>query len=780
MDRLVLPRNVMTPSRAISTRAAQTGGNAMKGKVDERRGKKPVFKGGKALVRLFYFGSQRQAKLNDAAIEASGASKSAVPKWATASSHTRSRQKGAINSVEGFSEAYASVAVDLASAPPTAPTAAPGINQPAPPPAALLAQWKSIGPTYITNGQTYGASRVDVSGRVACVAVDPSNNLHMLCGSAGGGIWESTDAGANWLPRTDHMPTLTIGALAFDPANPKIVYAGSGEGNFYASLGAGVYVSADGGTTWKLLTAAPFSGQGFYDLIVDPTNSKILYAASTDGFYLSTNAGVAWTRKRSARCWDISVHPKAGGKEILAACDDGVFVSVNFGANFSAVNLPAALTPPWTRLAVDHCPTDGRIAFVFGAKGTFGRLYQRSSTGAWTQKTMPPNLSLNQAWYDWHVRASDKVGQVYVGAIDLWRGDPKDNALNWINLSTKTGANSSSIHPDQHCLTIDPKTPDTIYAGNDGGLFVSRDRGIVWKTLNRSLGITEIEFIATRPDNSKWLLAGTQDNGTNRFIGNLNWEHVADGDGGDCAVNPSEPNEAYHTFYGIQTVERSTAAGAWATWTTINIPGTGSALFYPPLEVFGRTVARAGDQAFVSRNSGGSWTAVGGLGFGPGQLASAMTMPTADRFFVGSTGGALCRVDFSGNTWTASPLKSPRAAWVSDIAVDPHDPKTLWLTYTTVNGPRVYQSHDAGATWADRTTNLPPLPINAICIDPKNSSRVFAAADLGVYESVNGGTSWSVFGTGLPNALAVDLALHEKDRVLFCATRNRGCWIIGV
>src|SRR5262249_33986641 len=162
----------------------------------------------------------------------------------------------------------------------------------------------------------------------------------------------------------------------------------------------------------------------------------------------------------------------------------------------------------------------------FGAKSTSGRLYQRGSTGIWTQKTMPPALDLKQAWYDWHVRASDKAGQVYVGGIDLWRGDPKGPKLKWINLSTKTAAGSPSIHPDQHCLTIDPKNPDIIYAGNDGGLFVSQDRGIVWKTLNRSLGITEIEFIAQRPDNSKWLLAGTQDNGTNRFTGNLVWEHV--------------------------------------------------------------------------------------------------------------------------------------------------------------------------------------------------------------------------------------------------------------
>src|SRR6185295_14734267 len=120
--------------------------------------------------------------------------------------------------------------------------------------------WKSIGPDHIPNGQTYGTNRVDVIGRVSSIAIDPSNTKHILLGSAGGGIWESNNAGASWLPRTDAMPSLAIGALAIDPSNPKRVYAGSGEGNFYANLGAGVYKSTDGGTTWAVLTAAPFVG----------------------------------------------------------------------------------------------------------------------------------------------------------------------------------------------------------------------------------------------------------------------------------------------------------------------------------------------------------------------------------------------------------------------------------------------------------------------------------------------------------------------------------------
>jgi hypothetical protein len=160
--------------------------------------------------------------------------------------------------------------------------------------------WQSIGPDHVPNGQTYGTNRVDVIGRVSSIAIDSSNTKHILLGSAGGGIWESKDSGANWRPRTDKMPSLAIGAVVFDPRNRKRVYAGSGEGNFYASRGAGVYRSIDGGTTWAVQASAPFVGVGFYDLVVDPKTRSILYAATTNGFYKSTNKGSTWARNKAS------------------------------------------------------------------------------------------------------------------------------------------------------------------------------------------------------------------------------------------------------------------------------------------------------------------------------------------------------------------------------------------------------------------------------------------------------------------------------------------------
>src|SRR5215218_306641 len=171
------------------------------------------------------------------------------------------------------------------------------VSPPTGPPGATGPYWESLGPWTSPNGQTYGASRVNVSGRIADIAVDPSNPAHVLAGAAGGGVWESFDRGGSWAARTDFQPTLTVGALAFDRQHPATVYCGTGEGNFYGYLGAGILRSTNGGTTWASLCTAPFVGQGFYDLLVDPANSQHLLAATTGGLYVSNDGGVTWTRR---------------------------------------------------------------------------------------------------------------------------------------------------------------------------------------------------------------------------------------------------------------------------------------------------------------------------------------------------------------------------------------------------------------------------------------------------------------------------------------------------
>jgi hypothetical protein len=118
---------------------------------------------------------------------------------------------------------------------------------------------------------------------------------------------------------------------------------------------------------------------------------------------------------------------------------------------------------------------------------------------------------------------------------------------------------------------------------------------------------------------------------------------------------------------------------------------------------------------------------------------------------------------------------------VSDIQVDPTTAARIWVTYSTVGGGRVYRSDDTGATWVDRTTaTLPNLPITAIAVDPWNANRAWVSASLGVYQTLDGGASWSSFSASLPNCYVGDLVFHPYARVLRAGTRNRGVWEIPV
>lgn len=645
------------------------------------------------------------------------------------------------------------------------------------PPTGIGPQWRFLGPYMMPNGQTYGDTRVVVSGRIAAIAVDPSNSNHVLCGSAGGGVWETRDRGATWAPRTDYMPTTTVGALAFNPSAPTTVYCGTGEGNFYRGQGAGVLRSTDGGTTWSVLAGNPFIGQGFYDLIVDRANGNHLLAATNGGIYESSNGGVAWTLRRAAWCWDLAMAPAGGAAaEVLAACSDGLYRSNNGGTSYTKVTLPGS-PASFSRLAVAIASSNPAVAYAFGASGTTAYLYQRSAAGAWASIPLPAGLSTGQAWYDWFLAVSiDNANQIYLGAIEAYRGTFSGGAWAWVTISNKAG---DDIHPDQHAVALDPANADVIYVGCDGGLFTSNNRGINWTTLNNGLGITEIEYLAHDIGSSRWLMAGTQDNGTTRYTGSGTWDHVADGDGGDCGSNRTNPNIVYHTYYGMG-MERSTTKGNFGSfaWIGPDVPAGYNALFYPPVEVNNDTVAMAGQSVYISRNQGTAWTEVA-LAAG---VASAMYLPNPNTVFVGTTDGRLYRITWSGAAWSAATaLTAPRAgAYMSDVFVDPGNLNRIWATFTSLGGSRVFRSDNGGTSWIDRTPGLPALPISAIEVQPGNPNRAWVAADVGVYQTFDGGNTWNAFANGLPNALAVDLLYHPHARVLRVALRNRGVWEIPV
>ncbi len=657
--------------------------------------------------------------------------------------------------------------------------------------AAQLPVWRELGPTSIPRGQTYGTggnNRPPASGRCVGIVIDPTDRRRLVLCSAGGGLWGSHDAGATWRPLTDFQPTLAMGAIAAAPSSPNIVYAGTGEGDTFSTLGVSLLRSSDGGLTWTHVPAAPITGTGIYDIAVDPADPMHLWIAAVSGLFESRNGGATVQQVRSDLTWDVSIHPTAPA-EIFIGCERGLLRSVNSGATWAQVALPGLAAATFDRIEVRHAPSNPAVVYVAAAADGIARLWRRATNGGnFSAETPPTRMDVSQAWYDWCFAVSPvDPNSVYWGAIELYRGVRSATGWRWSNISSRSSGDS--IHPDQHHLAFDPSDPQTLYVCNDGGLFRSPDGGTSWTALNLGLGISEFEFLAQLESEDAWVIGGTQDNGTLSNVTSARWDQIALGDGGDCGVTGGADPLCFHSYFDMW-IERAPALGANAfRWSDVSppFPDTYQALFYPPLDARGQILTKAGQSVYVSPDAGNSWQEVllPTSNAARPDLASAITIVGTNTIFVGTARGQLYRITRGGgaNGWTnaqVETLTSPRAAYLSDIVVPGTPTRTIWVSCSAFGGAHIFRSTNGGRTWTDRSGNLPDIPVNAIVVDPNEGQRVFAGTDNGVYRTTNAGTRWVDFSNGLPNAVVGDLILHERRRILRAGTRNRGAWEVNI
>lgn len=649
--------------------------------------------------------------------------------------------------------------------------------------------WREIGPTSIPKGQTYGEggnNKPPVSGRTVGIVIDPTDSRRLVLCSAGGGLWGSTDTGATWRPLTDQQPTLSMGAIAAAPSSPNIVYAATGEGDTRSPLGVGLLRSSDAGFTWEHVPNQALSGTGVFDLAVDPADPLHVWICAVNGLFETRNAGQTVQQVRTELAWDISINP-ADPSEIFLASESGLFRSGNGGSTWSRVTLPGTFGA-LERLEVCHAPSSPSVVYAAGAIGSSALLWRRSSAGgSFAAEAVPARMEVGQAWYDWCFAVSPAdPNLVYWGAIELYRGTRTSGVWRWANISSRSSGDS--IHPDQHHVAFDPNDAQVVYICNDGGLFRSPDGGTRWQALNPGLGITEFEFLAQLEQHDTWIMGGTQDNGTLANATGGRWDQVALGDGGDCGAADGAEPLCFHSYYDMW-IERAPASGPRAfRWSDVS-PPTGNdyqALFYPPLDVSGSIVTKAGRSVFVSGDSGDSWSEIllPTSNNARPDLASAIAIVSTTTIFVGTVAGNLYRITRAGTRWTSNatvtPLTSPRRGYISDIVVPGAPNKTIWVSVSALGGGHVFRSLNGGTSWADRTGNLPDIAVNAIVVDPKDTTRVFAGADNGVYRTTNSGTRWTDFSNGLPNVVVGDLILHNRLRMLRAGTRNRGAWEVKI
>jgi hypothetical protein len=457
------------------------------------------------------------------------------------------------------------------------------------------AKWVSIGPAPIVGGtpETTWTARPR-SGRVAAIAVDPSNEKHWLIGAAGGGIWETFDVGRSWAPRTDDQPVLTMGAIAFAPSAPNIVYAGTGEAVFSVDAyeGHGVLKSIDGGTTWTHLagTRPIFLNKGFSDLAVDPTSPDIVIAAvakaqlprpmaHASGVYKTVNGGGSWRLKLHGEATDLEIHPSDFSRQYTAVGnitppavpppgvkENGVYRSTDAAETWQPV------TGPWTggprivgRVELAIAPSNPDVLYVsvhdatpapavtrHGILGLWKTTNAWAATPTWQQiplgptddnsgtfgycgwNPFPESRKVAQCFYNHELSVDPKNENVlYAGGIGLWRYD----GTTWKEVALSDPARG--IHADQHSMAWAGKR---LIVGNDGGVWSTKTGGKSWRDHNAGLGTIQFWGGTVAPTPGLLVLGGTQDNGTAVWTPPaMTWNGIVRGDAGPAAISPTLP-----------------------------------------------------------------------------------------------------------------------------------------------------------------------------------------------------------------------------------------------
>ncbi len=673
-----------------------------------------------------------------------------------------------------------------------------------------VSNWVELGPTGIPEGQTYGGSRVIVTGRVTEIVQHPTAPLILYVGTARGGVWKSTDSGVTWIPKSDHEESLAIGALAISNSNPQILYAGTGEGDIYyyrmnfplssvnASYdGVGILNSNDGGDTWTLQGSPIFTGACFYKMVVDPTNASIAFAASNLGLYRTTNGGADWVQLTNGlpaislsviACCDIVIHPTDPDIAYCAFWADGIYRTTNAtAANPSWTKLAGGLpTTNISRIGVAISPTSPSNVYALAANSSDGlRGFYVSDDDGSSWSSVAEALGVVAVFGAFTLNVSVDISTpdiVYLSGVELYKAVRTAAAWSVTNIGR-------DIHPDNHAFASHPTDDLTVYAGNDGGIYKSTDGGASWDDcINEGINITQFEFIGQHPTSDAMVIGGTQDNGTEIFRNHPAFYHSADGDGGAAGVDESDPKNVIHTYYGASP-ERSTLGGRFGSYSSISAGLSGGSLFYPLFaydETNSQNIAFGTDRINIDSNQGtGGWSTKVSLP-GINGFVSAVHYPNSNLIYAGTSSGQVYRLVRSGASWTATAIHAAplSSRWIWDISTLPGDTNTIIVVMAGFGTPHVWRgTMTMGSTsfsWTDISgsapSDVPDVPVNSLCIDPLNSTHFYVGTDIGVFRTTDAGVNWQQFSDGLPNTAVYDLWLHSQARLLRAATHGRGLW----
>ncbi|MBV6458159.1 MAG: hypothetical protein HONBIEJF_01283 [Fimbriimonadaceae bacterium] len=652
------------------------------------------------------------------------------------------------------------------------------------------------------------------TGRINAVAVHPTDSNTVYVGGATGGVWKTTDGGGNWLPLSDAWEHLAVNRIAIDPVTPNTIYVGTGD--FHGGYGYvnGLMKSTDAGATWTKL-GAEFAGLGVTGIIVDPETPANVTVTTGGGpvyygkIYRSTDGGATFTATNSVTtAWSNVRYGIPSGQ-------DRTYYAVGSGNNGGTIQRSADRGATWETVAapaaggvgaIDVAPSMVDANTVYLLQSDANKIFKSTDRGTnWTDITnnFPGGYNWSQAWYNYHIECSSRtVGNqtndvLYVGQIDIIQSE--DGGTTWRSVGGPTYTDQAITHNDQHSGAFAPSNPNLYYFGCDGGIFRLNydptNGSFTVDRLSAKLNTTQFYEADWHPSNPKIMIGGTQDNATPVSKGDTaNWANQGGGDGGGCAINPSNPNIQYATsqFYGIY---RTTDLWNTTQYIAPNFGGDRmpfiGAMYVDP---------NPPHDMYVGTNYLWRWNEtlqtwqprLGNQILSPGSVVISFAIAQGDSNMIvtGSGDGQLWWSQDAGLSWTqintgASPL--PNRA-ITGISINPKDKKDVLVSLSGTGTAHVWRCRDitaGGRTWstADGSGNatLPDIPVNDICRDIDDDQNTwYVGNDVGVFMTTDGGVTWTnaTNTIGLPNVGVTAIKAVKGSRTLNVATWGRGFWQI--
>lgn len=692
-------------------------------------------------------------------------------------------------------------------------------------------KWRNVGPAL-------------TSGRIADIAVNPNNPNQFYVAAASGGVWKTDNSGVTYKPIFDSQGSYSIGCVSIAPSNEHIVWVGTGENNNQRSVayGDGVYRSMDGGKSWKNMGLK--NSEHIGKILINPNDPNKIYVAAYGplwsaggdrGIYYSTDGGENWERildvSEHTGFNDIIMDPR--NPEVLYAAahqrrrhvwtyisggpESAIYKSIDGGKNWNKLEngLPKGDVGR-IGLAISPVNPDHVYAMIEATPETQG-FYRSTDRGASWKKLNKYSTSGN--YYVEIYPDPNNINRLY--SMDTYCHYSDDEGKTWKKLNEK------HKHVDNHCMWINPNNSDHYIMGCDGGIYVTYDDAANWQ-FHANLPVTQFYKVAVDDDKPFYnIYGGTQDNfslgGPSRTtnaagIVNSDWFITKGGDGFESQIEPGNPNILYAQSQYGWLVRYDKLNGE-----KIDIkphPGVNEAAYRwnwdAPLLISPHNPKRlyfAANKVFRSDDRGDNWKVISddlSRGLDRNKLpvmgrvwsmdAVAKNKSTTiygnivaldesplkeDLLYAGTDDGLVHVSENAGENW--SKIESfpgvPERTYVNALSASKHNEARVYAAFNNhKNGdfkPYILRSDDKGKSWTNISGDLPERgSVYDIVEDHKNENLLFAGTEFGLFFSLDGGEHWTQLKNGLPTVAIRDVEIQERENDLILASFGRGFYVL--